>query len=228
MSEYLRETFSWLMGKTRRRDNKDNNNQSNITQEASKDYLQDANLLQCLVPESKLKELVKLPNGIDQNEWLALHTIAFFENINLLYGTISEFCTNSGCPDMIGPENRLYHWQDDKGKRLKLTAPHYTDFVMTFTHRTINDESIFPTKCDKGFPANFDQVIKKIHQSLIHVLSHIYHSHFREVYELGLHPHLNCIFSHLVLLSDQFKSLGFDSQDSSTLPGAKISKLINK
>lgn len=94
------------MGKTRRRDNKDNTNQSNATQEASKDYLQDETLLQCLVPESKLKELVKLPDGIDQNEWLALHTIAFFENINLLYGTISEFCTNSGCPDMIGPENR--------------------------------------------------------------------------------------------------------------------------
>lgn len=98
---------------------------------------------------------------------------------------------------------------------------------MTFTHRTINDESIFPTKFDKEFPPNFDQIIKKIHQSLIHVLSHIYHSHFREVYDLGLHPHLNCIFSHLVLLSEEFK-LGYDSQDSSTLPGAKISKLINK
>lgn len=106
MSEYLRETFGWLMGKTRRRDNKDNNNQSITTQEASKDYLQDVNLLQYLVPESKLMDLVKLPNGVDQNEWLALHTIAFFENINLLYGTISEFCTNVGCPDMIGPENR--------------------------------------------------------------------------------------------------------------------------
>lgn len=94
------------MGKTKRRDNKDNNNQSNQTQEASKDYLLDANVLQCLVPESKLEELVKLPEGLDESEWLALHTIAFFDNINLLYGTISEFCTVSGCPDMIGPENR--------------------------------------------------------------------------------------------------------------------------
>lgn len=106
MSEYLRETFSWLIGKARRRDNKDNNNQSNLAQEISRDYLQDANLLQCLIPESTLKELVKLPYCIDQKEWLALHTVAFFENINLLYGTISEFCTNAGCPEMIGPENR--------------------------------------------------------------------------------------------------------------------------
>lgn len=105
MSEYLKETFGWLIGKTKRRDNKDIN-QSTTAQESSKDYLLDANLLQCLVPESKLEELVKLPEGLDENEWLALHTIAFFDNINLLYGTISEFCTVSGCPDMIGPENR--------------------------------------------------------------------------------------------------------------------------
>lgn len=32
--------------------------------------------------------------------------IAFFEHINLLYGTISEFCSMSGCPDMSGPCNR--------------------------------------------------------------------------------------------------------------------------
>lgn len=29
--------------------------------------------------------------------------LAFFDHINLLYGTISEFCTMSGCPDMVGP-----------------------------------------------------------------------------------------------------------------------------
>jgi hypothetical protein len=29
--------------------------------------------------------------------------IAFFDHINLVYGTISEFCTMSGCPDMTGP-----------------------------------------------------------------------------------------------------------------------------
>jgi len=32
-----------------------------------------------------------------------LSAIAFFDHINLVYGTISEFCTMSGCPDMTGP-----------------------------------------------------------------------------------------------------------------------------
>lgn len=32
--------------------------------------------------------------------------LALFEHVNLVYGTISEFCTPSGCPDMTGPGNR--------------------------------------------------------------------------------------------------------------------------
>lgn len=32
--------------------------------------------------------------------------LALLEHVNLVYGTISEFCTPSGCPDMTGPGNR--------------------------------------------------------------------------------------------------------------------------
>ena len=42
--------------------------------------------------------------------------------------------------------SRQYHWVDDKGKKTKLSAPQYIDYVMTFVQKTINDETIFPTK----------------------------------------------------------------------------------
>jgi hypothetical protein len=32
--------------------------------------------------------------------------IGFFEHVNLIYGTVSEFCTLSSCPDMMGPGPR--------------------------------------------------------------------------------------------------------------------------
>lgn len=32
--------------------------------------------------------------------------IALFEHVNLIYGTISEFCTSTSCPDMTGPGMR--------------------------------------------------------------------------------------------------------------------------
>lgn len=45
--------------------------------------------------------------------------------------------------------SRQYLWIDEKGKRCKVAAPQYIDYVMTFTQKTINDESIFPTKFGK-------------------------------------------------------------------------------
>ncbi|OTF75928.1 MOB1-like protein [Euroglyphus maynei] len=181
-------------------------------------------MLECTTSEVKLREIVNQAEGLDYNEWLASHTIAFFEHINLLYGTISEFCSNSGCPDMSGPCNRYcniisfysislqllfsprqYLWMDEKGKRIKLTAPQYVDYVMTYAQKAINDESIFPTKFDREFPPTFVLTVKKIMKLLYHVVAHIYHSHFKEIVLLNLHPHLNCIFAHLILFNERFK-----------------------
>lgn len=32
--------------------------------------------------------------------------MALFDHVNLVYGTVSEFCTSTSCPDMTGPEQR--------------------------------------------------------------------------------------------------------------------------
>lgn len=71
--------------------------------------------------------------------------------MNLVYGTVSEFCTMSGCPDMSGPGLRTYLWFDDKGKKTRVPAPQYIDYVMTFIQKTVSDETIFPTKYGEFF-----------------------------------------------------------------------------
>jgi len=166
-------------------------------------YLQEE-FLQCLAVEMELGELVNQPSGVLLQEWIASHTIAFFEHINLIYGTISEFCTMSGCSEMCGPGNKLYLWTDERGKRSKVPAPQYIDYVMTYMQKTLNDESIFPTKQDRDFPTSFEVYARKIYRLLFHVLAHIYHMHFNEIVILDLHKHLNCIFAHLILFNQQF------------------------
>ncbi|KAG7153245.1 MOB kinase activator-like 2-like [Homarus americanus] len=111
----------------------------------------------------------------------------------------------SGCPDMTAPTTRQYLWFDEKGKKTRVAAPQYVDYVMTFTQKTINDESIFPTKFENDFPVSFESIVKKIHRLLFHVLAHLYHSHFREMVLLNLHAHLNCIFAHFILFNDRFR-----------------------
>ncbi|XP_077552248.1 MOB kinase activator-like 2 isoform X1 [Haemaphysalis longicornis] len=172
-------------------------------QEEPKMYLE-STVLECTIPESRLRDLVELPQGLDYNEWLASHTLAFFDHINLLYGTVSEFCTMSGCPDMTGPGNRQYLWFDEKGKKCKVAAPQYIDYVMTFTQKTVNDESLFPTKFEREFPSSFESLVKKIHGLLLHVLAHLYHAHFREMVLLQLHGHLHSLFAHFTLFNARF------------------------
>lgn len=152
--------------------------------------------------------------------------LALFEHVNLVYGTISEFCTTSGCPDMTGPGNRyvwfssfsfsnthknttlilfsfvnrMYLWFDEKGKKTRVAAPQYIDYVMTFTQKTVSDESIFPTKYANEFPSSFESIARKILRLLFHVIAHLYAAHFREIALLGLHSHLNLTFAHLTAL----------------------------
>ncbi|XP_075213325.1 MOB kinase activator 2 isoform X1 [Lycorma delicatula] len=187
------------MGKARRKDKEP----SSLCPDDPKLYLEEA-VLERKLPDIDLRVLVDLPAGLDYNEWLASHTIAFFDHINLVYGTISEFCTMSGCPDMTGPGLRTYLWFDEKGKKTKVAAPQYIDYVMTFTQKTISDESVFPTKYANEFPSSFESIVRKILRLLFHVLAHMYHCHFREVVLLNLHQHLNCVFAHLTLFNDRF------------------------
>ena len=47
-----------------------------------------------------LRKVVTLPEGEDENEWLAVNMVDFYNQINLLYGAITEFCSPQTCPEM--------------------------------------------------------------------------------------------------------------------------------
>ncbi|XP_022913296.1 MOB kinase activator-like 2 isoform X2 [Onthophagus taurus] len=194
------QTISCFCRKARRKEREGNDNSSSGD---NKLYLE-APVLERKLPELDMKVLVDLPAGLDYNEWLASHTMALFDHVNLVYGSVSEFCTMTGCPDMTGPSQRTYLWFDEKGKKTKVAAPQYIDYVMTFIQKTISDENIFPTKYANEFPSSFESIVRKIVRLLFHVVAHLYAAHFREVVLLGLHAHLNLTFTHLTSLHHRF------------------------
>ncbi|XP_031622699.1 MOB kinase activator-like 2 isoform X3 [Contarinia nasturtii] len=206
--------FGGLVAKARRKE-KDGDQNSNDT----KLYLEES-VLERKLTDANLNTIVELPAGLDYNEWLASHTLALFEHVNLVYGTISEFCTTSGCPDMTGPGNRMYLWFDEKGKKTRVAAPQYIDYVMTFTQKTVSDESIFPTKYANEFPSSFESIARKILRLLFHVIAHLYAAHFREIALLGLHSHLNLTFAHLTALHKRFNLI--ESKETDVLRDLEI------
>ena len=95
-----------------------------------------------------LRKVVQLPEGESINDWIAVHVVDFFNRINLIYGTVSEFCSERTCPIMSGGPRYEYRWQDgDHYKRpTKLPALMYMNLLMGWIETLINNENIFPTQ----------------------------------------------------------------------------------
>ncbi|CAJ0752995.1 4946_t:CDS:2 [Entrophospora sp. SA101] len=151
-----------------------------------------------------LKVAVALPEGEDVNEWLAVNTYDFLNQINMLYGTITEFCTPQECPVMSAGAKFEYHWSDgDKFKKpVKLSAPVYVDHLIEWVQNQLDDESIFPSV---PFPKNFQNVVKTIFKRLFRIYAHIYLAHFSAIVALGEEAHLNTSFKHFIYFIQEFQ-----------------------
>ena len=76
--------------------------------------------------------------------------VDFFNQINMLYGTITEFCTEDTCP-VMGAGKYEYYWADGHKvkKPIKCSAPKYIDYLMTWVQDQLDDEILFPSKIGK-------------------------------------------------------------------------------
>jgi hypothetical protein len=66
----------------------------------------------------------------------------------MLYGTITEFCTEESCAIMSAGPKYEYHWADGQAvkKPIKCSAPKYIDYLMTWVQDQLDDEALFPSK----------------------------------------------------------------------------------
>jgi MOB kinase activator 1 len=154
-----------------------------------------------------MRSAVVLPKGEDLNEWLAVNTVDFFNEISLLYGTITEFCTPSTCAVMSAGPQYEYLWADGVKvkKPIKVSAPEYVDLLMSWVETQLNDEHIFPLQLGTPFPKNFQAIVRVIFKRLFRVYAHIYHSHFQKIVSLGAEAHLNTCFKHFIYFVHEFK-----------------------
>jgi len=153
-----------------------------------------------ILKDQTLRAVVKLPPGEDEREWLAVNTVDFYNQINMLYGVLVQRCTNKTCPKMSAGRRFEYLWAD--GKRVRqptaVSAPEYVECLMTWIHEQLDDPAIFPVDPGAPFPNNFVSVVKQIFKRLFRVYAHIYHCHFPEVIGLKTEAHLNTSFKHLI------------------------------
>ncbi|KAJ0238687.1 MOB kinase activator-like 2A [Hirschfeldia incana] len=153
-----------------------------------------------------LREAVKLPPGEDINEWLAYHTVDFYNQVNVLYATLKEFCTPITCPIMNAGLYE-YRWADGVAikKPITVSAPEYVEYLMNWTETLIDNEAIFPKKPGVPFPTNFKDFVKQILKRFFRVYAHIYRCHFKKIVDFKEEAHLNTCFKHFVLFISEFQ-----------------------
>jgi len=153
-----------------------------------------------------LQESVMLPIGEDINEWLAMQTIEFYNEVNMVFGVVSEFCTHASCPLMCAGSKYEYFWADGLKvtKPMKVTARQYVELLMNWVQDQLDDERLFPTQPGAPFPPDFFARVQTIFRRLFRVYAHVYHSHFESVVAVGAEPHLNTCFKHFMYLVREF------------------------
>ncbi|KAI9098737.1 Mob1/phocein [Phlyctochytrium arcticum] len=177
-----------------------------------------------------LRKVVALPRYVDTFEWLAVNSTLienmgnvierfltpnhdlflafdFFNYVNLFYGAIAEYCTPRECPVMNAGPGLEYTWTDGQRRTLKIPAPQYVDYVMTWIQNVINDESLFPTKSSSEFPPQFVPSIRSIFKQLFRIFAHIYHCHYDKILHLSAEGHLNTLFAHFICFAKEFDLL---------------------
>ena len=131
----------------------------------------------------------------------------FYNQINLLYGAITEFCSPQTCPEMKATDEFEYLWHDPPAfpKPTRLAAPTYISSLLTWTSNYISDPNVFPTAPGVPFPADFEKTVRQIFKRLYRIYAHIYCHHYPVVRGLGLEAHLNTAFKHYVLFVQEFQ-----------------------
>ena len=66
----------------------------------SNKYMHLKQIAQMTLGSGNMNLAVELPQGEDLNEWLAVNAIEFYNEISILYGTLTEYCTKETCPIM--------------------------------------------------------------------------------------------------------------------------------
>lgn len=165
---------------------------------------------QTLGSNRALAQAVVLPPNEDPSEWLALHVVDFYNQLNMLYGTITEFCSPQTCPRMTATSEYEYLWQDPLQRSkppAHMSAPGYIEALMQWIQGFLDDETVFPVKMGVPFPLQFHALVKTIFKRMFRVYAHIYCHHFDEVNELGVQMHLNTSLKHFVLFAREFDLL---------------------
>lgn len=158
-----------------------------------------------VIPVPTIRKSIKLPMGTDKNEWLAKNICEFSDELDKLYGTVTEYCTEESCPIMTAGPGFKYLWRENESERPEeVSAPEYIRRLSHWVKMQLDCEEIFPNEMGRPFPDNFEEIVKTLMRRMLRIYTHCYwhhQEHFRSLHTLHF---LNISFSRFVWFAKEF------------------------
>lgn len=154
--------------------------------------------------DGMLDKLCAIPLGMDRNEWLATQTLAMFDHVNALCGTMSDVCTPVTCSHMSYPGVSKASWVDEKGKRHHYSAMRYIDSVMSFCEASRKNQALFPTKYGASFSPDFESHCRRMTRFLWYCCGHLYTKHWEQLAILNLRPQFGLVLAHMSRMAKNY------------------------
>jgi len=173
--------------------------------------------------KGSFKTIVMQPKYSERMEWIAVNIFDFFNNLNLFYGVLTECCTTATCPTMSAGPMLDYTWVDHNKRQIRLPAPTYIDYVMTWVQNLLDDETSFPTQAGRDFPPGFANTSRHVFKQLLRVFSHIYHAHYPALLHLHSEGHFNSLFAHFLAFGFEYQQL-----DMRDFKGVGVAALLER
>ena len=78
--------------------------------------------------------VVHSPFSLSFTKYVLYLVVDFNVQVNMLYGTLTEFCTPTSCPRMTAGRRYEFRWADERdlSKPRACSAPQYCDLLLTW------------------------------------------------------------------------------------------------
>nr|CDS34431.1 Mob1 phocein [Hymenolepis microstoma] len=166
--------------------------------------------------------LVEPEHPLEEDEWIAVHTIGLVENLCSIFDPLYEMClcrpTGSHSPKSSSGTNGANDFVEFLLSQSKKPVRQVISLLLSECNDAIQSARIFPVKQGEAFsPSDLRDEASKICRKLLLCLVHIYSAHVVHLEQLDLVAHLNTIAKHFFAFTMRFKLLNEDGEDNKVL-----------
>lgn len=150
---------------------------------------------------------VKLPPGIDRDEWLASQLVGIFTEVGQVMCVLMDICCEGTCPRMSAGKHVLYNWADETDPTPRpLPAKEYMRTLMEYAQTRLEDRKLLPID-GSPLPPEFHGLLTTLCKRFFRVYAHAYISHFQVIDDHDAQGHLNFCFKHFLFFVLEFDLL---------------------